>query len=60
MLAGLNFTRKFKGHEYALTTRGRNWGGSRDDCAAAGGALAVITSSEEETFMRIQFGGYRK
>ena len=60
MLAGIDFTRKFQGHEYGLTTRSGTWGQSRDACAAAGGALAVVTSPDEETFVRLQFGENRK
>ena len=50
----LNFTRSFQGHEYALTPD-NDWPGSRDDCAAAGGILAVIASPEEDAFLRLQF-----
>ena len=59
-LTALNFTRKFQGHEYALTDRGRNWADSRDTCAAAGATLAVLTSPEEDEFARIQYGEHTR
>ena len=56
----LNCTRKFQGHEYALSDRGRSWADSRDACAAAGANMAVLTSPEEDEFVRIQYGEHAR
>ena len=60
MLTELNFTSKFQGYEYASAKPARDWVSAKDACAAAGATLAVITSPEEDKFLRIQFHGFQR